>query len=176
MKRAVFAALLLVTGLALAQGDRLGSRGEVTLSQQAGGPLVIEVTTQPEITGRREMMFYLFPRSRGSEQHTVRRVAPAVESGRYRLEVELPEDGPWGFSLRYGSGLDLYYGFVEQRIDSTADWQVRQLVTFRGGLEPGVPGYVQPLGFALFGLIAILTLVLIAVILRGLRFRGAGLG
>ena len=76
-----------------------------------------------------------------------------------------------GFNFRYGLGLDLYYAFVLADIDPqrAGGAPLRRGLAFEGDLGDEVPPLVQPLGFAVFGLVAVVALALVAAVLRGLR-------
>jgi hypothetical protein len=46
--------------------------------------------------------------------------------------------------------------------------------SFRGGLDSGTPRYVQVVGFVVFGLLAIISLVLISAVLRHVKVQQVG--
>ncbi|UCH25417.1 MAG: hypothetical protein JSV66_16025 [Trueperaceae bacterium] len=177
-KRYCFAiGLLLLWGAVLAdhtENGRLGSFGTVHIVEQgAGQPTRIEVDTDPAVTGRHELHFYIFSREVGSGA-PLRRLIPPGEPGRYVLEIDFPQPGRWGVSMRYGVGLDLYYAFVETVIEPQGLGTKKFATSFRGGLDSGTPRYVQSVGFAVFGLLAIISLVLISAVLRHVKVRQVG--
>lgn len=169
--------LLLTGGFALAEhqtGGQAGSRADIVIDESAPGRAVlVEVSADPDATRRREMAFFVWRRGDGD---FARSVVPPVEPGVYRFEVDLPEAGPWGFTLRYGLGIDVYYASVSgPTIDPLGDDSHRFVELFTGGLSAGTPRGVQTAGFALFGLLTAVSLVLVAAVLRHLgRQRSVG--
>ena len=153
----------------LTESIRLGSRAEVTISQRPAAPLILEVRTQPEITRHHEILAFMFPRSSMSSAGSVRRVMTPIEPGYYRLEVTLPDNTVWGFSLRYGTGINVYYAFLEQPVNTNSEEVLQHNISFHGDLREGVPPFVQSIGFGVFGLLLVLVLSLIGVVLRTLR-------
>ena len=141
----------------------------VTITPSGDGvTTVIEVETDPEVTRRREMTFFM--NLRGVDDRTRSVILPPSQPGRYRFEAELTA-GAWNITLRYGLGLDLYYAFVLADIDPqrAGGAPLRRGLAFEGDLGDEVPPLVQPLGFAVFGLVAVVALALVAAVLRGLR-------
>ena len=104
-----------------------------------------------------------------SSAGSVRRVMTPIEPGYYRLEVTLPDDTVWGFSLRYGTGINVYYAFLEQPVNTNSEEVLQHNISFHGDLREGVPPFVQSIGFGVFGLLLVLVLSLIGVVLRTLR-------
>ncbi len=161
---------LVLSGLALASHDSgpLGSSYKVVITEQGPGrTVVIDLETDPAITGRDEAFFYLFPRD-AETSNSIRRKIPPLELGHYHLEVMLPKAGEWGISMRYGVGLDLSYAFVSPVLDPDGSGEQRFAGFFRDGLGEDVPNYIQPLGFTIFGLLLLTALLLLGVILRRL--------
>ena len=159
----------MVAGVGQTENIRLGGRADVTIVQRPGAPLILEVETQPEITRHHEILAFMYPRSSMPSVGTVRRVMPPSEPGRYRLEVTLPDNGVWGFSLRYGTGINVYYAYLEQPIDINSEEVLQHNIYFHRDLREGVPGFVQSVGFGVFGLLSLMVLSLIGVVLRTLR-------
>ena len=173
MKALTALLLVLLTTVQAAQ-IASGDRASVKVRTEGGAlPVVFEVATDPDTTGRRELTFFLYRRDSGERSLT--RVVTPLEPGRYRLEMPLVA-GSWNVSLRYGIGLDFHYGFFRTDIDPEEERDQRHLVDFERELGDGVPGLVQPLGFAVFGALAGVALVLITVILRRLRREESGGG
>lgn len=167
--RACVVLLALLAGLGLAQQPRLGSEARIRLDEAAPGDRVaLELQTDPALTKNSELMAFVFQRDRSGEAGILRHLVPPVEPGLYRLELELPEAGDWGFSLRYGLGLDLYYASVSQRLEPAGERSFDFQTTFRGDLSERTPSYVQPLGFGIFALVALIALGLITGVLRWL--------
>ena len=163
------ALLLLLGGLACAQAPRLGSGADIRLDEAApGNRLSLEVRTDPALTRNSELMAFVFPRDRRSEAVVLRHLVPPVAPGLYRLEFELPTAGDWGFSLRYGLGLDLYHASFSARLEPAGERSFDVQTTFRGDLSERTPSYVQPLGFGIFALVALTALGLITGVLRWL--------
>lgn len=90
------------------------------------------------------------------------------ESGDYQLPVRVPEAGEWGIYLRYGVAQTGFAGYGQLRVPE-AGGTATTTVGLSSGFSGDVPGYVQPLGFALFGLIAVLALLGLRVLLEQIR-------
>jgi hypothetical protein len=165
--------LALGLGLALAQPRDCGW-GRVTLDEAAPGARVrVTAETDPERSGASELMVFAF-RPGQREAGLIRALTPPAAPGVYRLELSLPEAGTWGFTVRYGVGLDLYYATVQQRLEPTGNRSFTQQTAFRGALAEAVPRYAQPLGFAVFGLVLLIAISLVAGVLRHLRRAAVG--
>lgn len=166
---------LLLAGGALGEhgGDggaarlRDGSAGELRVVPRGPGEGVgLELRTQSELTGRSELA--LFARPPGEERELRKRIAPAVEPGRYVLELPGREAGEWILTFRYGVGLDIYYATARVAVGPDEAATVHPLL-FRGGIAESAPRRLQALGFAMFAVVALLVLALVAAVLRRLR-------
>lgn len=159
--------LLLVLALTAAAAQIGETPATVTVTAGGNGVgSVIEIETDPAVTRRHELTLFL--NRRGSGERTLSFIVPPLQPGHYRLETELAA-GAWNLALRYGLGLDLYYAFTQIDIDPSAAGGGRRFLLFERDLGDGVPALAQPLGFALFGLLATSSLVLVAVVLRRMR-------
>jgi hypothetical protein len=159
----------MLVGVGQTESVRLGSRADVTIVQRPGAPLILEVETHPEITRHHEILAFMYPRSSMPSVGSVRRMMPPLEPGRYRLVVTLPDDGVWGFSLRYVTGMNIYYAYLEQPININSEEVLKHNPYFHRDLREGVPGFVQSVRSGVFGLLSVLVLSLIGVVLRTLR-------
>jgi hypothetical protein len=89
--------------------------------------------------------------------------------GVYRLEYRFPEGGLWYFYLRFGVGQAGFVALTRMVVAPRAGGQDTFTLPMRRGLAPGIPTWVQPLGYAVFGLIATLATAGVALILHHLR-------
>jgi len=174
---ALLLALVLLGSAALAQNaaqdGRVGGDAEVTIVQRgAGQPSAVEVRTDPEVTGQGELFYFLILRDHGV---MARGAVPPEAPGLYRFEITVPEAGEWGLSLRHGVGLDLYYAFNWFRLDPESTRTRRWEGSFSSELGADTPQFVQPLGFGIFALVALCSLLLVFAVLRWLRRQGARL-
>jgi hypothetical protein len=169
--RAALALLLVAFGTSASA--RIGeSVATVVVAPHGDGALTaIEVSTNPDITRRHEMTLFLNRRDADDRGRSL--IVPPTEPGRYRFEVALPA-GRWNLTLRYGVGLDLYYTWMRIDIDPEGGVTQRRGALFEGDLGESVPALVQPLGFAVFGLVAVVALGLVVAVLRGLKRAEAG--
>lgn len=163
---------LILTGFAWAQ-ERDGGKADIAILQRGvGRPSVVEVRTDPEVTGRGELFYYLIENGGGV---TLRGAVPPSAPGLYRFEVSVPKAGQWGLSLRHGVGLELFYAFRWFTLDPAATGAVRAAETFEAELGPEAPRFVQPLGLAIFGVVLLCSLSLVFVVLRWLDRQGGKL-
>ena len=178
MKRTL-AALVLFTGLPLlthvsaheSAADRPvdpnAPTATVSVTQGGGQANTVEVRLEPrEANAGGELFLSL---SRG--QLHKRRVLQQAEPGTYRLAYAFPEPGRWDAYLRYGAGqagsvastdLNLIGPPAAARTEAVS-------VRFQDGFSHAVPRYVQPLGYAAFGVLAALAVVGVAYLLRRIR-------
>lgn len=169
MRRALVLLTLLLLAGAAAEHDTWPETGEVRLlldSAGNGAPLRVEVRPSGTRADVRELNvgLYSFAESRLLTRQVVPRAAPGV----FRTTVDLPHAGEWGLSVRYGLGLDMHYAFAETTLDPADAIAVRTTVPARGGLGDA-PAYLQTAGFAVYGLVLLVSLALCGGVLRRLR-------
>lgn len=166
------AALLGLLGVALAHGDgqnplpdRHAPVGTLTFTPGPGST-TIEMRLEPhDVAGRGELYLSLTSLEQRGLHH--RRVLRPVEPGLYRMEYAFPRDGAWVFYVHFGTG---QAGFVGQGRFTRAAGAVQAVrVEFGDGFAREVPGYVQPLGYAAFGLLALVAGVGATFLLRRVR-------
>lgn len=162
------ALLALLVALAATASARIGeSVATVIVSPVGDGErIAIEVQTNPDITRRHELTLFL--NRRNADDRPFSLIVPPIEPGLYRVERALPA-GSWNLTLRYGVGLDLYYTWMRVDLDPVDGIALRRGALFEGDLGENVPALVQPLGFAVFGLVAAVALGLVVAVLRGLK-------
>ena len=138
---------------------------EITIRHRGPGlPAVVVVRLQPlSAAGGGELLLSMFDR-RGTIN---RRVLEAVARGTYRAEFLFPSGGRWGYYVRFGPGQAGYAGAGV--IDMTPEAGLVETFTavLHSGLR-GAPQYVQPLGYAAFGVLAVLALAGVWAILAWL--------
>lgn len=98
-----------------------------------------------------------------------RRVLTPTTAGVYRLDYPFPENGIWYFYLRYGPGQAGFYAFTPLGVEPRTGGEDTVTMRMRRGLSNGVPAWVQPFGYAVFGLVAALALAGVLGILNHLR-------
>jgi hypothetical protein len=112
------------------------------------------------------MSFYIY--QPGGSRDFDRRIVPPYKPGLYRLEYTFEDYGFWEVSLRSGIGLDRYYGEINLDISDGTQTFTRRSI-FHGDLETTTPQYIQSIGFAVFGVLLLITLVLVGSLLRWLK-------
>lgn len=118
----------------------------------------------PAAAGGGELLLSIFKRGGVTNRHVLQPIGLGV----YRAEYVFPSGGTWGYYMRFGTG---QAGFVSAGVvDITADGGKADTFTgvFHGRLGRA-PGFVLPLGYAAFGLIAALALASVSWILVWLR-------
>lgn len=133
------------------QGERQASTVEVRLEPQdanAGGELFLSL-------------------SRGRLHE--RRVLQQAEPGTYRLSYAFPEQGMWDVYLRYGAGQAGSVAWTNLSVPAAGERAEAVSVRFQDGFARAVPNYVQPLGYAAFGVLAALAVLGVAYLLRRIR-------
>ena len=90
------------------------------------------------------------------------------EGGEYRIEVAVPEAGEWGVYLRYGVAQAGYAGYGTLSVPP-AGGSASTTLRLSSGFVREVPAFVQPLGFALFTVIALATLIGLRALLQRIR-------
>jgi hypothetical protein len=134
-----------------------------------GAPSVVEIRLAPPgATGGGEL-FLSMTRPNPERYVKKRRVLTPAAPGVYRLEYTFQESGLWYFYVRYGPGQAGFYLFTPTNVEPRAGGEDTFTRRMRRGLSAGVPAWIQPLGYAAFGLVAGLALAGVAAILNRLR-------
>ena len=141
--------------------------GEVTIRHRGPGlPSVVTVRLDPPgATGDGELLLSIFQRD-GTVIN--RHVLQPIGRGVYRAEFVFPSGGSWGYYMRFGPGQAGYASGGIVDLTPEAGTVDTFGAVFRSGLRRA-PRYVQPLGYAAFGLMAALALAGVWAILAWLR-------
>jgi hypothetical protein len=169
MIRCLIIAIVLVSSLGLAQRYALRQGTTATLTtQQQGADTTLTLMTDPTITHRSEMTFFIYNRDTGRRGGTVRRTIPPSQPGQYDLTLPL-QDGRWGISFRYGIGLDIYYAYSDHFVSQSNPRPVTNHLIFRGALRQDTPRHIQTLGFGILTVVLLVALSLVTTLLRHLK-------
>lgn len=126
---------------------------------------VIEVRLEPRDTNAGGELFLSLSRDRLHE----RRVLQQAEPGTYRHAYAFPEQGMWDVYLRYGAGQVGSVAWTNLSVPVAGERAVVATVRLQDGFARAVPRYVQPLGYASFGVLAALAILGVAHLLRRIR-------
>jgi hypothetical protein len=141
-------------------------RGQIRIAHgPAAGPSLVTVRIDPPSAPHgRELLLSIFQPGGVINRQVLDPISPGV----YRSKYVFPAAGVYGFWMRFGAG---QAGFVSAGAIGVinAPGAVDDVITrFRSGLRR-VPAYVQPLGYTIFGLIAVLTLTGMGTVLSWMR-------
>ena len=164
--------LWLILGAWLIGSASAGSYlGEIKLEPKMADTVQAQVTVQQPLNEQLLAWFW----QDGGNHDWRRRISIPAEPERsgantiYRFHLPI-SGGDWQYSLRLGSGqmgFSTYGGSIsyDERLGGT------RLLSFQNQFLDSVPVYVQPVGYAVYGLIALFALGLSALILRRLARR-----
>jgi hypothetical protein len=144
----------------------------VTLSiryQDPGFPSIVEIQLTPSDAAGGGELFLSMTRPNSKGYLRKRRVLTPATQGVYRLKYLFPENGMWYFYVRYGPGQAGFHALMPMAVDPRVGGEDRVTMRMRRGLSNGVPVWIQPLGYAAFGLVAALALIGVLAILNHLR-------
>lgn len=130
---------------------------------------MVEVRLTPSDAARGRELYLSITKPHPERYLKKRRVLTPAAPGVYRLEYLFPESGTWYFYLRYGPGQAGFYAFTAAVISPRAGGEDTFTMRMRRGLSTGVPAWVQPFGYAAFGLVAAFALAGVLAILHQLR-------
>ena len=172
---AIAVALLAAVSLTPAQAAAVAPAPDapiVTVSVRHRGPdlaSVIEIRLTPQnAAGNGELYLSMIKPTPGGYLKMRRVLTPATR-GVYLFEYRFPEEGNWEFYLRYGPGQAGYSALTLADISPRVGGVDTFTSQMRRGYFERVPGWVQPLGYAAFGLLAALALAGVAAIMHHLR-------
>ncbi len=174
----VFSAFVLFFGLSLtayvtAHGSEIDQPLDPTapvatvsvIPQGEQQPSAVEVRLEPPDANAGGELFLSLSRGRRHE----RRVLRQTEPGTYRLLYAFPERGVWNVYLRFGAGQAGSVAWANLPVSVDGERAGDVSVRFRNGFARAVPRYVQPLGYAVFGVLASLAVVGVAYLLHRIR-------
>lgn len=128
-------------------------------------PSTVEVRLEPQDANPGGELFLSLSRGRLHE----RRVLQQAEPGTYRLSYAFPEQGVWDVYLRYGAGQAGSVAWTNLSVPAAGERAEAVSVRLQDGFARAVPHYVQPLGYAAFGVLAALAVLGVAYLLRRIR-------
>ncbi len=145
--------------------------GEIKLEPKTAGTVQTQITVQQALN--EQLLVWLW--QDGGDHDWRRRISIPAEPERngattiYRFRLPI-SGGDWQYSLRLGSGqmgFSSYGGIISYDENLGA----KRLLSFQNQFLDSVPALVQPIGYAVYGLIALLALGLSTLILRRLARR-----
>lgn len=159
-----------ILGGAAAQGDSIRPDGSATAQLSLRQPGVgratpVELRFKPG-TSLGELYVSLWNQSGRPAIRWGRSIRP-VAPGLYRFEYPFARPGSWTFYARYGLGQAGSTAWTTLDIGSSPSLSSLStaLAFEREGFRAGVPGSVQPLGYAAFALVALAALAGVAALL-----------
>lgn len=160
--KALIILLITLNSLAIAQWQaKQGSSVEVTLEfSGVGQQSRLVLKTDPPVN--KEILLRLESNSGLSSVSLIR---PALAKGEHVFEYDFAETGGWWGWMRYGVGVDTYQTSIRFTLPEQAESKFFSK-RFRGDLEENVPDYVQPVGFAILGLILLFSCVIVISAVR----------
>ena len=161
------AALLILASFGFAQWRaKQGSDAYITLQfAGAGQESKIIIKTDPPIN--KELLLRL---EANSGESGVTLIRPSVSNGEHVFKYSFTEAGAWWAWMRYGVGVDTYQ--TSFRFSLKEDEQTQSFIErFRGDLEESVPAYVQPAGFAILGILLLLSCLIVTSAVRRVASR-----
>lgn len=177
MKRAFLSPLLLVALLlsmyASAHGpnsnrpvDPNAPAATVSVTRDgAGQPSLVEVRFELKRANDSGELFLALSQNGQYKRQVLQPSAPGV----YRLRYSFPAEGDWNVYLRYGAGQAGLVAWTEVSVPPSPGRVETVSVRFEDGYAREVPGYVQPLGYAIYGLLTILAFLGVIYLLNRIR-------
>jgi hypothetical protein len=165
MKTIIFIAALLISGSAWAgsiQGNlKLEPSGTATNAAMIG-----ELRLDSERND--QLLLWIWAKNGGWAQRSSLPVEPVIEDGAtvYRFATPIREAGMYYARATVGPGQAGYVGFFDFYANPKTPSSV--FVSMRNQFEDAVPAYVQPVGYAVFGVVALFAFGLSAIVLRRL--------
>jgi hypothetical protein len=126
-----------------------------------GHPSLVTIRVDPpSAAGRGELLFSIYNTAGVINRHVLEPIAP----GAYEAEYVFPAGGIWRYYMRFGLGQAGFASAGYVRITAKTGSTDSASAVFRSGLRRA-PAYAQPLGYAAFGLMAVLALAGVSTIL-----------
>lgn len=139
---------------------------QVTITHRVPGhPSRVSIRVNPpSAPGSGELLLSIYNPDGVVNRHVLEPVAPGV----YEAEYVFPKGGTWRYYMRFGQGQAGFASVGYVGITPEAGAVDTASAVFRTGLRRA-PAYVQPLGYAAFGLMAALALAGVSGVLVRLR-------
>ncbi|MEZ4606111.1 MAG: hypothetical protein R2880_16795 [Deinococcales bacterium] len=154
----LFVFLIMLLSMTIAQNlpIRQGSAVTLNILPEAQG---IGIEVDEKLTQGRELTTWL---RNLDTQKSFRTVLAPQDDGNYQLNYPLAE-ARYGFWMRYGTGIDTYSEYLRFSVTNPLS-STRFGGIFQSELRPHVPASAQPLGYAVFGFIMLLSLAITALL------------
>lgn len=128
-------------------------------------PSLVEVRLDPATANGSGELFLSLSQNGQYKRQVLQPSAPGV----YRLRYAFPAGGDWNVYLRYGAGQAGLVAWTEVLVSPSPGRGETASARFEDGYAREVPAYVQPLGYAAFGLLMILALLGVIHLLNRIR-------
>jgi hypothetical protein len=144
----------------------------VIVHRGTGSPSLVSIRVDPpSAAGRGELLLSIYNTAGIINRQVLESVAPGV----YEAQYVFPVGGTWRYYMRFGPGQAGFASAGYVHITPEAGSVDSANAVFRSGLRRA-PAYVQPLGYAAFGLMALLALAGVSAILIRLAHCGPHAG
>ena len=167
MRRALLAALAALALPGAASASSLVAT--LAVRQNAGANPTVELRLDPADAARferTELLLWMW----GAGGRFNRPVEPAAP-GVYRLEAPRAMDGGWTYYLRLGAGQAGFVARGDLYLSARPGEADDRTIVLYNAFDTSVPGYVQPVGYAVYGVVALSAEKLIVLVLRSLGAR-----
>jgi hypothetical protein len=118
-----------------------------------------------------QLLLWIWAKAGGWATRSSQPVEPVRVDGKtvYRFTTPIREAGMYYARAAVGPGQAGYIGFLDFYADPKTSSSI--FVSMRNQFEDSVPAFVQPVGYAVYGLVTLFALGLSAVVLRRLERR-----
>jgi hypothetical protein len=163
-------AVLLAVFLLLGSSQAARVNGNLTLTPK-DGVLHAELKLERELNN--QLLVWIWASSTGGWLgRNSQPVEPILENGVtvYRFVTPIREAGTWQMRTTIGAGQAGFIGFSQFYANPQSPSSV--FVTLENSFAETVPSYVQPIGYAVYGLVALFAVALTVLVFRRLERRG----
>jgi hypothetical protein len=141
----------------------------LTLTPENGG---LNASLKFERAQSDQLLVWIWSAAQGGwQQRKAQPVEPILENGTtvYRFVTPIRSAGTWYMRTMIGAGQAGFIGFSQFYAAPTQQNTV--FVSLENSLTDRVPGYVQPVGYAVYGLVGLFAFGLTALVFRRLERR-----
>lgn len=159
--------LLLFLFLGSAEAVRVS--GSLSLTPQ-NGALSAELKLERAVND--QLLVWIWSSEKGGwQKRKSQPVEPILENGVtvYRFTTPIKAAGSWNMRTMIGAGQAGFIGFSQFYADPTQSGSA--FVSLQNNFSDTVPAYVQPVGYAVYGVVALFALGLTTIVFRRLEKR-----